>query len=91
MNQYARFKLTPLQRRILDRLSSGKPVNRWELLKTLDNPTAKFHHLSVHISRLNILLHSIGEDIACRLYKGALFYQHFKLLHPEALYDESAI
>lgn len=75
---------TPVQRRMLHILSSGLPVARHELLKALDNPSAKLHNLHSHITLLRAYLLRINENIVCRVHRGSFYYQHVKMLTEEA-------
>lgn len=81
-------RYTPIQTRILTMLSSGKPVDRRELVKAI-GPGAKFTTLHVHMAGIRSKLLMIGQDVVCRVSRGAYFYQHVILLKPNSAEDET--
>ena len=71
---------TPIEKKILEKLSDGLPHKWWQVIKCLDDELATRYALSMHLARIRKKLRPLGEDIICETNGWSIFYRHVRLI-----------
>lgn len=71
---------TPTERCMLAVLADGYPHTREELHACLYDDRGALSNIRVHISAIRKKLRPRGEDVACELLAGKVYYRHVRLL-----------
>jgi len=71
---------TPVETKMLQLLSDGKPHTREELHGCLWDDKSYLRTIQFHLSKIRQRLRPQGQDIICELFKRQIHYRHIRYL-----------